>query len=188
MGAGLILDGRLYSGTNDMAGEVGHVRLADDGPIGYGKAGSFEGFCSGGGIARLAQARAREALADGTPPLFCATPAALDGISAATVAEAAHQGDALALEIYATVARRLGQGLALLIDVLNPQRIILGSIYLRQQALIEPVMRAELAREALSHAADVCAVVPAGLGESIGDYAALAIAFTLIQPQATRTG
>ena len=55
MGAGLILDGRLYAGTNDMAGEAGHMRLAPDGPEGYGKRGSFEGFCSGGGIRQLAQ-------------------------------------------------------------------------------------------------------------------------------------
>lgn len=44
------MDKKLYSGTNDMAGEVGHIRLAEGGPVGYGKAGSFEGFCSGGGI------------------------------------------------------------------------------------------------------------------------------------------
>ena len=53
-GAGLILDGRLYTGTNDMAGEVGHVRAEKDGPEGYGKRGSFEGFCSGAGIAKMA--------------------------------------------------------------------------------------------------------------------------------------
>ena len=59
-GAGLILDGKLYSGTNDMAGEIGHVRCEPDGPVGYGKAGSFEGFCSGGGIEQLSAAeRAR---------------------------------------------------------------------------------------------------------------------------------
>src|SRR5690606_9115141 len=65
MGAGLILDGRLYAGTNDMAGEVGHMRLAPDGPEGYGKRGSFEGFCSGGGIARLASAKAADWLRSG---------------------------------------------------------------------------------------------------------------------------
>src|SRR5690606_15592063 len=62
MGAGLILNGQLYSGTNDLAGEVGHIRLAPDGPVGYGKAGSFEGFCSGGGIKQLATDRAKMAL------------------------------------------------------------------------------------------------------------------------------
>lgn len=55
LGAGLILDGKLYSGTNDNAGEVGHIRLDNFGPVGYGKAGSFEGFCSGSGIAQLAR-------------------------------------------------------------------------------------------------------------------------------------
>ena len=75
MGAGLILDGRLYSGTNNMAGEVGHIRLEEDGPIGYGKAGSFAGFCSGGGIAMFtvpALARGvfliRFARGDSSPP------------------------------------------------------------------------------------------------------------------------
>lgn len=47
LGAGLILDGRLYSGASNMAGEVGHIRLSEFGPVGYGKTGSFEGFCSG---------------------------------------------------------------------------------------------------------------------------------------------
>ena len=51
LGAGLILDGKLYTGTNDNAGELGHIRLEGFGPVGYGKAGSFEGFCSGSGIA-----------------------------------------------------------------------------------------------------------------------------------------
>lgn len=60
MGAGLILDGKLYSGTNDLAGEVNHLRLAEIGPVGLGKAGSFEGFCSGGGIAQLAQMKVRQ--------------------------------------------------------------------------------------------------------------------------------
>ncbi len=52
LGAGLILDGKLYHGTNDMAGEVGHIRLTECGPVGFGKMGSFEGYCSGGGISQ----------------------------------------------------------------------------------------------------------------------------------------
>ncbi len=176
MGAGLILDGRLYSGANDMAGEVGHIRLADDGPVGYGKAGSFEGFCSGGGIQRLAVARAEAALMEGHAPAFCPTADELTSISAETVARAAHDGDPLALAIFDTVARRLGQGLAILIDVLNPERIVIGSIYLRQRDLLDATMQAVLKQEALSHALNVVEIVPAGLGEAIGDYAALAVA------------
>ncbi len=59
-GSGLILDGKLYAGTNDNAGEIGHIRLDNFGLVDYGKAGSFEGFCSGGGIAQLAQFKVKE--------------------------------------------------------------------------------------------------------------------------------
>ena len=58
LGAGLILDGKLYSGTNDNAGELGHIRLDKFGPVGFGKTGSFEGFCSGGGLAQLGYMKA----------------------------------------------------------------------------------------------------------------------------------
>jgi glucokinase len=176
MGAGLILDGRLYSGTNDLAGEAGHIRLADDGPVGFGKAGSFEGFCSGGGIQRMAVSRVEVALKNNNPPSFCPTLADLDQISAKSVAEAAHQGDKLALEIFDTVAQRLGLGLSILIDILNPQRIILGSIYLRQRDLLDEKMQEIMKQEAISYSAAVCDIVPPGLGEAIGDYSALAIA------------
>lgn len=173
MGAGLILNGQLYSGTSDMAGEVGHVRLAEDGPVGYGKAGSFEGFCSGGGIRRMAAARAEAAIKAGYPPAFAPTEADLSSISARRLAES---DDPLAHEIFDLVARRLGQGLAMLIDILNPERIIIGGIYLRQQARLENPMQAVLQQEALPQARAVCQILPARLGESIGDYAALAVA------------
>ena len=58
LGAGLILAGKLYSGSCDSAGEVGHVRLRPDGPVGFGKAGSCEGFCSGGGLAQMGRVTA----------------------------------------------------------------------------------------------------------------------------------
>lgn len=65
LGAGLVLNGALFEGTNGMAGEIGHMRLAAFGPSGYGKCGSFEGFCSGAGIAELARGFARETLQRG---------------------------------------------------------------------------------------------------------------------------
>lgn len=176
MGAGLILDGRLYSGTNDLAGEAGHIRLEHEGPLGYGKAGSFEGFCSGGGIAHLGRTRAEQQLAAGQPPAYCPTPADLPGVTAETIALAARQGDPTALEVYRTAGRALGRGLAVLVDILNPQRIVIGSIYARQQALLEPPMLETLRAEALPLALDVCQIVPAGLGERVGDLAALAVA------------
>ncbi|RXZ84078.1 ROK family protein [Paenibacillaceae bacterium] len=184
LGAGLILDGRLYAGRNDMAGEVGHMRLSADGPFGYGKAGSFEGYCSGGGIARLAQSMAQQQLAVGQPPLFCRSEAELAAITAKKVGEAAQQGDSLAVEVYRTVGQRLGEGLAILIDLLNPERIVIGSIYARQQALLEPAMRQVLEREALPGSLAVCEIVPAALGESVGDLASLSVAMNQLKAEA----
>jgi glucokinase len=180
MGAGLILDGRLYAGTNDMAGEVGHIRLEATGPVGYGKAGSFEGFCSGGGIAQLARTLALEKLQMGEQVSFCSSITELDAVNAKTVAEKALNGDPLAIEIYRICGHYLGNALSTLIDVLNPEVIILGSIYGRSQELIEPSMRMAIERETLSHSRNVCKIVPAGLGESIGDYAALSVAAYLL--------
>jgi glucokinase len=176
MGAGLIIDGRLYEGTNDLAGEVGHVRIADDGPVGYGKAGAFEGFCSGSGIAKLARVSAEELLAAGRPAGFCATREELASITAQRVGEAADAGDPAAREILARTGKYLGRGCAMLIDILNPERIVIGSIFARCRAHLEQAMTEEIRREALSAAARACTIVPAALGESIGDYASLAVA------------
>jgi glucokinase len=184
MGAGLILNGQLYAGTSDMGGEVGHIRLSEDGPVGFGKAGSFEGWCSGGGIARLAQARAEAALAEGRPPLYCQTLDDLPNVTAESVAAVAHEGDPLALEVWETVAHYLGHGLATLVDVLNPQRVIIGSIYGRQRDLLEPVAMRVLREEAIPYSLEVCEVVPAGLGERIGDLASLSIALHTLSRRA----
>jgi glucokinase len=180
MGAGLILDGRLYTGTNDNAGEVGHIRIAETGPVGYNKAGSFEGYCSGGGITQLAQQRVLEQLeAGGSFPLFCRSAKSVQAITTKDVAEAAHAGDPLALEIFREVGRNLGRGLSVLIDIINPQKIIIGSIYSRQQQLLEQYMFEELRKEAIPSSLAMCEIVPAGLGEQVGDYAALSVARTL---------
>ena len=176
LGAGLILDGKLYSGTNDMAGEVGHVRLSDFGPVGYGKAGSFEGFCSGAGIAELGKTYAKEQLAMGKTTGYCKSYAELDTVNAKTVADAADAGDEVAIKVYDTCAYKLGVGVSILIDILNPERIVIGSIFTRSENLLREKMEEVIKKEALSYAAGVCRVVPAELGESIGDFAALAVA------------
>lgn len=175
LGAGLILDGKLYSGTNDMAGEVGHVRLFDYGPVGYGKAGSWEGFCSGGGIAQLAKMRLTEALQQNALPAWCPTVAEIDAATAKTVAEEANRGDTLAREIYRESGVALGRGLSILIDILNPEMIVIGSIYQRAEHLLAPYAEEEIRRNALRRSAEVCRVVPAQLENSIGDYAAIAL-------------
>ncbi len=175
-GAGLILDGRLYSGISDMAGEIGHIRLSDFGPVGFGKAGSAEGYCSGGGIAQLAKMRILEMLQIGLSPALCPTIAQLEGITAEKVGIAAKAGDSLALEILKESGIYLGKALSLLIDILNPERIVIGSIFARCYDEIWPWAYEVIKKEALPISLGACQVLPCELSESIGDVAGLVIA------------
>lgn len=97
-------------------------------------------------------------------------------VTAKAIAEAASNGDKTAIAVYRKSGRYLGRALSLLIDILNPQMIVIGSIFARAGDLLWPAAAAEIKKEALSPSAAVCRVVPAALGESIGDYAAVATA------------
>jgi len=175
LGAGIIANGQLLGGACGMAGECGPIRLAGDGPVGYGKRGSFEGFCSGGGLAQLGKIHARKTLSSGKTLPWCPTEADLPAITAKSLAEAAAGGDSEALAVYRECGTRLGEGLSILIDLLNPQRIVIGSIFSRAENLLRASMESKIAEEALPQSAACCQVVPAQLGERIGDYACLAI-------------
>jgi glucokinase len=176
LGAGLVLDGKLYSGTNDNAGELGHIRLDRFGPVGYGKAGSFEGFCSGGGIAQLGYTMALEKAQSGQYPAFFKPGMTAKDVTAKTIADAADAGDETALEVYRTCGEYLGKGLSILIDLLNPEVVVIGSIFARSHNLLWEPCKKVIDKEALPLAAKCCEVVPAALGEQIGDYAAIATA------------
>lgn len=176
LGAGLILNGRLYSGASGMAGEIGHIRLSEYGPPGYGKTGSLEGFCSGGGIARLARSAAEAEFQQGKSPAFCPRRENMETISARSVGIAAEQGDPLAGEIYAEAGRKLGQGLSIIIDILNPELIIIGGIFGKSRNQIWPHAEAVIKKEALAKSWEACRVVPGLLGDNIGNYAAIAAA------------
>ena len=176
LGAGLILDGKLYSGTNDMAGEAGHIRLSDYGPVGYGKKGSFEGFCSGGGIAQLGKIMATEKLQMGETVSYCKSMDDLDNITAKSIAESAYLGMDDAKEVYRICGEKLGAGLSVLIDILNPEVIVIGSIFERCQDLLKCEMEKKINEETLFYSRKVCKIVPAALTENIGDIAALSVA------------
>ena len=149
LGAGIIVDGKLLKGATGNAGEIGHLRLTPDGPVGYGKAGSMEGWCSGGGLAQQG------------------------GKSAAELATLAKVGDAEALAVFTRCGEMLGRGLAVLVDILGCERIIIGSIYARCEDLLREPMWRTLKEEALPQALAVVSVCPPALGEGLGDAAAL---------------
>ncbi len=176
LGAGLVLNGKLYAGTNGNAGEVGHIRLEKFGAVGYGKRGSFEGFCSGSGIAQAARVKAMELLQMGKKCGYCKSMSELSEITAKSVAISAEAGDVDAIEIYRESGEYLGKGVSILIDILNPEKVVIGSIYERSENLLAEAMNNVIKREALEPSAEVCKVVPAVLGNSIGDYAAVSVA------------
>jgi glucokinase len=144
--------------------------------VGYGKTGSFEGFCSGGGIAQLARVKAMELLQMGRKVRFCPGIDDLQSITARKVAEAANEGDSLAVEIFEICGTYMGKGLSIIIDILNPECIVIGSIFVRAGHLLIPSLERSLQIEALPLARKVCRIVPAELDEQIGDIASLSVA------------
>lgn len=173
IGGGLILDGRLYRGTNDLAGELGHQTILMNGPLcGCGKRGCLEALASGPAIARLAResmvygrAKRALALAGGKP----------DNITAVHIVEAALEGDPFSTQILEEAGTYMGIGIANLIQFLNPERIILGTIAVHAGDLILNPIRAAVAEYAWKRSADVCKIVAAELGDSAQDLAAVAL-------------
>jgi len=176
LGAGIIAEGRLYHGALDLAGEIGHVRLTRAGPIGHNKAGSVEGWASGGGVAQVAQRAVEAARKKAQKTLLEEYVRGGKVITARDVAQLAEQGDSVARRIIESTGRRLGEALAILVDILNPERIVIGGLAMRLGETLLAPARSVLQREALAPAASVCQVVPAALGEQIGDIAALCVA------------
>lgn len=165
LGAGLILNGKLYSGTNGNAGEIGHIRLENDGPVGFNKAGSAEGFCSGNGIKRLAQIRAKE---QGV--------VIESELTTKNIFQRAKQGDEFCLSVVKESAEKFARVISILIDAFNPEVIVAGGVFMRNYDLFMSIMTPIIERESLTDAYNVCKIVPAQIGENIGDYAALGIA------------
>lgn len=176
LGAGIIADGKLYHGATDRAGEIGHVRLTATGPIGYNKVGSVEGWASGGGMAQVAVQQVTAAVEKGEITSLAAVLTTNRILTAKDVAVAALQGDELAKRIIHGTGTRLGEALAILVDLLNPEAIVIGGLAMRFGESILAPARAVVEREALSTPAKACRIVSAGLGEQIGDLAAICVA------------
>jgi len=178
IGGGLILNGRLYHGASGMAGEIGHITIMPYGPLcGCGNRGCLEALASGTAIAR----QAGERVARGAPTLI----ADLAGgdperVTAKLVAKAASQGDVEAQEILAEAMRYLGIGMANLVNLFNPQLIVIGGGLTNiGEMLFGPVQRA-IDRRALPTLAQAVRVVRAELGDNAGVLGAAAVALAQI--------
>ncbi|MDA8145482.1 MAG: ROK family protein [Thermaerobacter sp.] len=167
IGGGIILGGRLYRGVSGTAGEVGHTVVEVEGPpCACGSRGCLETLASGTAIARQAAA----ALAAGRESVLAA-----EGLDAAAVYRAAGAGDVLAREITERAGYYLGVGISNLINLLNPERVILGGgVVQAGRDLFDPVERAVRER-ALKVPAAACRILPAGLGQDAGVLGAAAV-------------
>ncbi len=171
IGGGLILDGRLYRGTNDLAGEIGHTTVLLDGPpCGCGKRGCLESLASGPAIAR----RARE-LAPESPESLVWKRVSPEEVTAQHVVEAAEAGDTFARFVLAEAATYMGIGIANAVQILNPERVVLGTIAVKAGDLVLEPLRRALAVHAWGRVREVLQVVPAELGDRAQDLAAICL-------------
>lgn len=166
IGGGIVLDGQLHHGVSDCAAEVGHMTINLNGRrCGCGNDGCLEAYASGPAIA----ARAVEQLRAGAEStLSTLVDGALDRVTAATVYEAAAAGDELANEVVRDTALYLGVGVANLINIFNPDCVVIaGGVIAAGDHLLAPLRR-EVARRAFRPAVEACTIVPAALGGQAG--------------------
>jgi glucokinase len=172
IGGGLILDGRLYHGSSDAAGEIGHTSIDSTGRrCKCGNYGCLEAYAAGPAIAE----RAREALLGGEPSLMAElVDGDLSRLTAQHVFEASKNGDDVAREVVRETARLIGTGVSNLINIFNPDVVVLaGGVAQAGEDLFHP-LRAEVHRRAFKPSVEACRIVPGALGSSAGVIGAVA--------------
>ncbi|MBA2457909.1 MAG: ROK family protein [Gemmatimonadales bacterium] len=170
IGGGIILDGRLYHGSSDVAGEIGHTTIDTEGRrCKCGNYGCLEAYASGPNIAM----RAREALEAGAESRIPSRAGGdLERITAQTVYDAAYDGDELALEVVNDTAKFLAVGVANLLNIFNPEVVVVcGGVTLAGDHLFVPLRR-EVSRRAFKPAVTACRIVPGELVGTAGVYGA----------------
>jgi glucokinase len=173
IGGGIVLGGEIYHGVSDVAGEIGHMTIDSTGrKCNCGNYGCLEAYASGPAIAL----RALEGIESGVSTILGEMVGGrLDTITAATVYEAAVQGDDYAEEVMKDTARFLGTGVANLVNILNPEMIVIaGGVTKAGDHLFEP-LRAEVRRRAFKSAEERCLIVPAELDGTAGVVGAAAV-------------
>jgi glucokinase len=175
IGGGIVMGGRLIQGAHGFAGEIGHIIVQPDGPsCGCGNRGCWEQVAGGPAISRAGRSAATEDPESGIARLAGGDPARVTG---ELVVRAATEGDPIAVRILGEVGRRLGEGIAGLVNVLDPQVVVLGGGVGEIGALVlEPLREAYLATvEGRSDRPDV-PILPAVLGNDAGAIGAALLA------------
>ena len=172
IGDGIVLDGEIYHGTSDVAGEIGHTTIDSTGRLcKCGNYGCLEAYASGPAIA----ARAVEGIVSGVDThLPDYVGGDLTKITAQTVYEAAYANDDFALEVVRDTAKFLGAGVGNLVNIFNPDVIVIaGGVTMAGDRLFVP-LRAEVKRRAFEPAVARCSIVPGALPGTAGVIGAAA--------------
>ncbi len=173
IGGGIIIDGALYRGVSGGAGEVGHIPLNEDGPLcGCGRHGCVEAYSSGLAIARIA----REYAAANPDSRLAHLIAENASFTAKDVYDAARDGDEPAREIITTAGRRLGSGVATLIDIFNPEMIVIGGSLIKMGEMYLGPMREAAKSQAFPLLWNDVRIVEVALGDSAPALGAAAVA------------
>jgi glucokinase len=173
IGGGIVLNGDIYRGASDIAGEVGHMTIDSTGRLcKCGNYGCLEAYASGPAIAARAT-EGTQAGADTSLPRYVGND--LSKITAQVVYEAAHDGDEFALEVVRDTAKFLGAGVASLINIFNPEVVVIcGGVTLAGDKLFVP-LRGEIKRRAFKPAVDVCRILPGELPGTAGVWGAAGV-------------
>ncbi len=179
IGSGLLLDGRVYRGTRGFAPEIGHMVVDLHGP-------ECQGACPGRGCLEVLASGSRIGR-DGIEAALARPDSALGRraaqhreITGGMVTELAHQGDPAARDVLAEVGRRLGYGLVGVVNVFNPQVVVLGGGALAAGELLLGPAREVVAARALPPMREAVGIVPAHFGEEAGMLGAALLAFDLL--------
>lgn len=167
IGSGLVVNGQIVRGASNAAGELGHIKLQmKDGPIcGCGDTGCLEAFASGPSIVAMAQ----DYIKGGKSTKFREMAAAEGGeITPYMVAKAAEAGDPVAKRIFEIVGEYIGIGLTSVINLLNPEKVIIGGGVAEAGDLLFDPIRKTIKERAMVVAGEAVEIVPAQLGNSAG--------------------
>jgi glucokinase len=173
IGGGIVLDGQIFHGCSDVAGEIGHMTIDSTGRrCNCGNYGCLEAYASGPAIAL----RAREGLEAGIESILSdLVGGRLDQITAATVYEGAVQGDTYANEVMVDTAKFLGVGVANIINILNPEMVVIAGGVTRAGDHLFGPLRSEVRRRAFRTAEESCQIVPGELSGTAGVVGAIAV-------------
>jgi len=165
VGGGIVLDGRIWHGADGMAGEVGHMTIVPDGrQCGCGNTGCLEMYASSRGIVMSYGERTGSSGEHTSEQVY----------------RAAQNGDAAALEVLEEMGRYLGIGIANLINIFNPEMVVLGGRVRDGWPLFIEATRREIRKRAFAYPAERTQIVPSLLGDDAGMVGSAAVAFQKI--------